>query len=102
MHHFALIDNQNGYFSIECLFVVQRAKFGHHPDFLPQNEEKGRRDGFSTKFWVLVDDNLEQVDAENKISEYIDKYEKLISEIEDDDSRWNEFPFKDKPVVFSK
>ena len=102
MDTFSIIDNNDGTYHIECLFIVYRNKFGHHPDFLPQDEERGKREGFSTKFWFLIADNLSKEQAEKRLVNYKYLYTKLITEIEDDDKRWNDFPFKDKPVIYSK
>ena len=100
--NFSIVDNRDGTHRIECCFVVYRQKFGHHPDFLPQDEERGKREGFSTKFWFLVEDDLSADEAANKLADYQHKYDNLISDIENDDKRWNEFPFKNKPVTYSK
>ena len=102
MTSFYIYDNNDGTFRIECKFIVYRAKFGHHPDFLPQDEIRGRREGFATKFWFLVEDNLTESEASSHLKKYQEQYDKLIEEIEDNDKRWNEFPFKDKPKVYSK
>lgn len=100
--NFTIVDNKDGTHRIECLFVVYRAKFGHHPDFLQVDEERGEREGFTTKYWFLVEDDLSAEDAVKKLTEYQNKYDKLITELEDDDKRWNEFPFKDNAIVYSK
>lgn len=100
--NFTIYKNPEGTYHIECQFVVYREKFGHHPDWLPQNEEDGKRFGFSTKFWFLIEDNISFDDIEKRYLHYTETYDSLISEIENDDTRWNEFPFKDKPVVYSK
>ena len=89
-------------YHIECLFVVYRAKFGHHPSFCPQNEEDGARDGYNTKYWFLVYDGLSKELAETRLADYQFLYEKLIHEIEDNDELWDEFPFKNCPVVYYK
>lgn len=102
MSAFTIVSNGDNTFHIECLFVVYREKFGHHPDFLPQGETRGKREGFSTKFWFLVEDDLSADETVTKLTDYQNKYDKLITEIENDDNRWNEFPFKDKPLVYSK
>ena len=102
MSNFAMIDNGDGTYRIECFFVVYREKFGHHPDFLPQNEERGKHEGFSTKFWFLIEDDLSENNASVKLTDYRRKYDDLISEIENDDTRWDEFPFRNKPLIYSK
>ena len=102
MSSFEYFKNNDGTFHIECLFVVYRELFGHHPDFLPQDEERGKREGFSTKFWYLVEDDLTKEEARLHLKDYRKKYDRLITAIEHDDKRWNEFPFKDKDVVYSK
>lgn len=102
MSAFTIVSNNDGTFHIECLFVVYREKFGHHPDFLPQNEERGKREGFSTKFWFLVEDNLTSENVVTHLNNYQTKYDKLIMELENDDTRWNEFPFKNNCIVYSK
>lgn len=83
-------------------YTVYRERFEHHPDFLPQDEEKGKIEGFSTNFWFLVEDDLTSDTVVKQLNSYQRKYDKLISEIENDDTRWNEFPFKNKPIVYSK
>ena len=102
MSAFTLVSNGDNTFRIECLFVVYREKFGHHPSFLPQDEIRGAREGFSTKFWFLVEDDLDASETVKKLADYQNKYDKLITEIENDDTRWEEFPFKTNPVVYSK
>ena len=102
MSAFTIVSNNDNSFHIECLFVVYREKFGHHPDFLPQDEARGKREGFSTKFWFLVEDDLTSNEAVSRLNYYQTKYDKLIEDIENDDTRWNEFPFKDKTITYSK
>ena len=102
MSAFTIVSNNDSTFHIECLFTVYREKFGHHPDFLPQDEERGKHEGFSTKFWFLIEDDLTADNVVKRLNNYQEKYDKLIVEIENDDTRWNEFPFKDKPIVYSK
>ena len=52
MSAFTIVSNNDDSFHIECLFIVYREKFGHHPDFLPQDEERGKREGFFNKILV--------------------------------------------------
>lgn len=99
---FSIVKNDNGTYHIECLFIVYREKFGHHPDFLPQDEERGKREGFNTKFWFLVMDYLSAAEAQRRLTNYENLYSALIHEIENDDTRWDEFPFKNKQIVYCK
>ena len=99
---FNIVDNVDKTYRIECLFIVQRARFGHHPEFIEVDETRGNKEGFSTKYWFLVEDDLTKTEAEKLKKEYEAKYNKLIEDIENDDARWNEFPFKDKPITYSK
>ena len=99
---FSIIENPEGTYRIECMFIVYRQKFGHHPDFLPQDEEKGAREGFNTKFWFLVDDDLTKNNAEKTVEEYQQKYDVEIRKIENDDTLWDTFPFKNNIVIYAK
>ena len=92
----------NGFGYIECVFFVYRARFGHHPDFLPQDEERGMRDGFSTQFHFLVEDYIPEDKVYVKLKKYREKYDAIVKDIEDDDKKWNEFPFKDNILLWSK
>lgn len=102
MPHFDKVENPEGTYHVECQFTVYRARFGHHPSFLPQDEMRGRREGFCTQFWFLVDDDLSAKDADARVKELTDTYDELIDQIQEDDSRWEEFPFKGCPVVYAK
>ncbi len=102
INNFFMADNGDGTYRIECLFVVYRELFGHHPSFLPQDEERGKREGFSTKFWFLVEDDIEPDKINNRLEFYKNTYSKQIFDIEKDDKKWESFPFKDKPVIYSK
>jgi hypothetical protein len=101
MSSFCVIKNPEGTYRIECQFVVYREKFGRHPKFL-KGCEGNARDGFNTKFWFLVEDDLDKEEAKRKLVEYQTKYDELIISIENDDTRWEEFPFKDNVITYSK
>lgn len=93
-------NNGDGTFGVECKIVVYRAKLGKHPDFLkPTGDEK---DGFNTKYFLLVADDIPTLkDAETKALEFNQKYSKLQKECEDS-GNWDNFPFKDAPIVYYK
>ena len=87
---------------IEVCFVVYRHKFGHHPTFLPQDEEKGRRDGFNTQFYYIAEENIPDEKAEEKLEYYKNRYDSELEEIEEDDTKWEQFPFKGNELVWYK
>jgi hypothetical protein len=99
---FTIVSNGDGTFRIEMMFTVYREKFGHHPSWLPCDEEKGKREGYPTTYWFLIEDDLTGADTGDHLIAYQKQYSKLISEIENDDTRWDEFPFKDRPITYSK
>ena len=71
-------------------------------DIIHVDGEDGRRDGFSTKFYYLVDDDMDRESAETKLKVYQTKYDDRITEIEEDDTLWDSFPFKENVIVYSK
>ena len=99
--NFQVVKNPEGTYHIECEFTVYREKFGHHPSFLPQDEVRGRREGFSTRFWFLVEDDIAPENVKARLNYYYKKYPN-ISEIENDDKKWESFPFKKNCVLYSK
>ena len=99
-YNFSIIKNPEGTYHIECLFVVYRELFGEHPSWIDCPGDA--RDGFNTKFYFLIEDDLSLEDATAKLKDYVDNYSKLIITIENDKNRWDEFPFKDKPIVYTK
>ena len=95
--------NPEGTYHIECRFFVYRHKFGHYPSFLRQyGTADAIKYGYTTKFFYLIEDDLDEETANRKIEEYNQKYGALITEIENDDTRWDEFPFKNNDIVYSK
>ena len=100
--HFRYQEDDKGVCYIETVFVVYREKFGHHPSWLPQDEERGNEEGFSTQFHFLLDDDVTKEEAIAKVREYRKQYDELISDIENDDRKWDEYPWKDRPLLFSK
>lgn len=99
--HFQLIENPEGTFRIECQFIVYREKFKRHPSWISPVGDA--RTGFNTKYYFLVEDDIiSNIEVDAKLHLYREKYDKLIYEIEDDDSKWDEFPFKDRPIVYYK
>lgn len=103
MTHFLITNECNEEtFRIECCFTVYREKFGHHPDFLPQDEEHGKREGFNTKFFYLIEENLTKEQADEKLKQYQNKYDEKLTQIEDDHTIWENFPFKSKELVYCK
>lgn len=99
---FFSVNNNDGTYHIECLFVVYRERFGHHPSFLPQDEERGKREGFSTKFWFLIKDDLTSAEAETELEILNRIWSHKIHAIENDDTLWDKFPFKNNTIVYSK
>ena len=100
--HFQYCEDDNGVCYIETVFVVYRERFGHHPSWLSQDEERDKRDGYSTQFHFLLEDNLTKEDAISKLKEYRKQYDTLITDIENDDRKWDEYPWQDRPIIFSK
>lgn len=100
--HFRYSEDDNGVCYIETVFFVYRAMFGHHPSWLPQDEKRGRREGFSTQFNFLLEDDLTKEEAISKVREYRKQYDALITDIENDDRKWDEYPWQDRPIIFSK
>jgi hypothetical protein len=93
---FGAIDNMDGTFRIECEFTVYFAEFKHYPDWLgykPTDEDL--KFGVPTRFWFLVEDDLPPNKVNDRLTFYRNKYDTLIPELENDDTRWDEFPFKD-------
>ena len=96
-------------FGVQCEFTVYRGLFGHHPKWLIENnnqyshnETQGIREGFSTRFWFLIEDGLTEAECDKKVAEYSRQYDHLIDAIENDDKLWNDFPFKNAPVIYHK
>lgn len=102
MSHFHITQTNNGKYAIECLFVVYRAKFGHHPTFLPQDEVRGKIEGFNTKFYYEVEIDLSEDMANERLKYYREKYDDMITKIEDDDKLWAKFPFRTLTPVYYK
>lgn len=100
--HFRYCEDYDGVCYIETAFFVYRERFGHHPSWLPQDEERGKREGFPTQFYFLLDDNLTREKAISKVKEYRRQYDALITEIENDDRKWDEYPWQNRPITFSK
>lgn len=98
---FFVIVNPEGTKRIECRFIVYREKFGHHPSFL-KDYEGNAREGFNTKFFFVVVDDLSDEEAETKLLEFEEKYNDIVTNIENDDTKWDEFPFKDCPISYYK
>lgn len=99
---FLKVDNGDRTYRIEVRFIVYRALFGHHPTWLPQDEERGAREGFSTKFWLMVQDNINPVFADMALLYYRCKYDSVVTKTENNDQLWEEFPFKDCDIIYSK
>ena len=99
MSHFFIVDNPEGTKRIECMFVVYREKFKHHPSFL-KDLEGDEKNGFNTKFFFIIEDDL--TDAESLLSYYKEKFDTLLYEIEEDDNRWEDFLFKDNVLSYWK
>ena len=101
MTNFQLVDNEDGTFRIECRFIVYRELFKKHPSWTyPTGDEKT---GFYTKYYFLVEDDIMgNIPADAKIHFYRQEFDKLITEIENNPARWDEFPFKDRPIVYYK
>ncbi len=89
-------------YHIVCQFTVYRERFGHHPSFLPQDEAKGMQIGFATEFGFLVEDDLTKEQALDQLAAYQEQYDTLITELENDDTRWDEFPFQQCPLLWSR
>lgn len=102
MSHFSIHENPEGTYRIECLFVVYRERFGHHPRFIHVDEEKGRREGFNTQYYYLVEDDINKNEAKNKLKEYQEKYDDFLYDIENDDRLWKRFPFKNNTIIYCK
>ena len=101
--NFGVVDNMDGTFRIECRFMVYYSIFKRYPTWMNIHPTaKDLHEGVSTKFWFLVEDDLAKEDADRKVKEYHEKYDVLINTNENNPSRWDEFPFQDKPIVYSK
>lgn len=109
MSSFSAVNNNDGTFRIECLFIVYFEKFKHHPDWLVGDNAidgyhkptpRDLREGVSTKFWILVEDNILPDAINARLASYRNKYDKLIPKLENDDSRWNEFPFQNPKLHY--
>lgn len=96
MSSFSAVDNMDGTFRIECEFTVYFEKFKHHPDWLSYKPDaRTMKEGVSTRFWILVEDNILPDKINARLTFYRNEYDNLIPELENDDTRWNEFPFQD-------
>lgn len=100
--HFQYYEDIDGVCYIETVFFVYRERFGHHPSWLPLDEERGKREGFPTQFHFLLDDNLTREEAIAKVKEYRKQYDTIITDIENDDRKWDEYPWQNRPITFSK
>jgi len=100
MDNFFHVAHYDKTYGIECQITVYRALLGKHPDFLKAYE--GDRYGYNTKFYLLIEDCIEdEAAAEEKCQELNRKYSDLIIRCEET-GNWDDFPFKDKEVVYYK
>ena len=87
---------------IECRIVIYRALFGKHPDFLKDYEGNKKGEGYNTKFFFLIEDDIpDENTAITKVHAYNEKYAKLITECENT-GVWDNFPFKSNTITYYK
>lgn len=97
MPHFFMILNPEGTYHIEVQFTVYFDLFHHFPEWLGfQPTAKEQKNGYPTRFFMLVENDLPATLALKKWKEYGERYDAFIEELEQDDARWNEFPFQGK------
>lgn len=104
MCHFFMMKNPEGTYHIEVEFTVYYEQFHHYPEWLTECQSMDPRCGYQTQFNKLVEDDLPEEVARQKVSEYRKRYDALLDELEADDTRWNEFPFQGKEnyITFCK
>lgn len=100
---FFVYENPEKTYHIECFIVIYRHRLRKYPDFLSDfDSPKSIRDGFTTKFYLLVKDDIETKEMADKLcKEYNEQYSKMIDECEDT-GNWDKFPFKKCPLVYYK
>lgn len=89
-------------YRIECRIVIYRQKFGKHPDFLKEYEGNKHGEGYNTKFFLLIEDDIsDENTAKAKVDKYNKDYADLISKCENS-GEWGAFPFKSSVIVYYK
>lgn len=100
MDTFYVMNNSDGTYRIECKCIIYRALHGKHPDWAkPTGNE---RDGFNTKYFLLIDDYIKSEEEAKQAAEYLNnEYKELITRCEDT-GNWEEFPFKENEIIYWK
>ena len=97
---FTIVSNHDGTFRIEVKFEIIE-KFRHHrPSWW--DKSIGETNQRPILCWFCVEDRLTGSAVGEKLLNYQSKYSKLINEIENDDTRWDEFPFKSSMLTYIK
>lgn len=97
-------NEKTGLYDIICQIVIYREKLGKHPNFLQKyvNEERDKKEGYYTKFYLLIKENLlNENEAVAEVDYLTEQYSSLIGTCEDT-GNWDSFPFKNREVIYYK
>ena len=99
MNSFYPLDNGDGTWRVECRCIIYRELHGVHPDWAkPVGNAK---EGYNTKYFLLVEDDLSELSANEKAAEYNEMYGNLLTACENS-GNWDDFPFTNRPIVYYK
>ncbi len=88
-------------YRVECRIVIYREKLKRHPEFL-EPYQGDRVNGFNTKFWLLIEDNIPDKDKAYRLCTRLNELYAAVIRKAENTGNWAQFPFKNCTVTYYK